>query len=363
MDEVISTFVKEVKVVVRERRLLALLILQPIILITIFGYAFSGEINNVPVAIIDEDSTGVSDELIANLQRGEVFDIDYFVHSRSEAMDLIKEGKVLAAVYIPEDFHIDFFRGKGKLEILVDESNYNVATTSLNYVRNVAYQMSKESHGGFDVEQRYIFTTQTRLIDFIAPALVGVIVQILGLILSTSSISREKEEGTLDLILATPIKSSDFILGKFSGITAIMVADVIVVMGIAHFGFGVDVKGSVFLLFATMLLFLTGSVGLGLAISTRSNTQLQGIQAGMLVAIVSIFMSGFFYPLESMPNIARSVAYVIPLTHANLAFRNIMIKGNGLEVVYPYVGVLIAYTVITILLATYLLRKKTGGGT
>lgn len=199
------------------------------------------------------------------------------------------------------------------------------------------------------------------MIDFIAPAIVGVIVQMLGLILSASSISREKEEGTLEVILATPIKSSDLIMGKFLGITAIIVMDIFNVMLIAHYFFDVEVRGSIILLFAAQLLFLTGSIGLGLAISSLSATQLQGIQAGMIVALVSIFLSGFFYPLESMPNVARGISYFIPLTYANIAFRNIMVKGNGLDIVYPYISVLIIYTIATILLATFLLRKKAGG--
>jgi len=360
-EEIIATLKKEIKVVIRERRLLAILIIQPIILITVFGYAFSGEIKNVPVAIIDEDSTGISKQLISNLQSREVFNINYFVSTESEAIDLIKKGDILAAIYIPKGFAESFVMGEGSIEIFVDESNFNVAITTLNYVNGIAYLMSKEANGGFDVEQKYIFTTKSRMIDFIAPAIVGVIVQILGLILSASSISREKEEGTLELLLATPIKSSDLIIGKFLGITAIIVIDIFNVMFIAHYAFDVEVRGSIVLLFATQLLFLTGSIGLGLTISSLSNTQLQGIQVSMIVAIVSIFLSGFFYPLESMPDAARVVAYFIPLTYANIAFRNIMVKGNGLDTVYPYIGVLAVYTFITIILATYLLRSKKGG--
>lgn len=360
-EEIIATLKKEIKVVMRERRLLAILLIQPIILISVFGYAFSGEIKNVPLAVIDDDSTEISRELILNIQSREVFNINYYVSTRSEAIDLIKKGDVLAAIYIPKGFGKSFRMGEGSIEIFVDESNFNVAMTTLNYVTNTAYFMSKETNGGFDVIQRYVFTTKSRMIDFIAPAIVGVIVQILGLILSASSISREKEEGTLELLLATPIKGSDLIIGKFLGITAIIVIDIFNVMLIAHYAFDVEVRGSIILLFATQLLFLTGSIGLGLAISSLSNTQLQGIQVSMIVAIVSIFLSGFFYPLESMPEAARVVAYFIPLTYANIAFRNIMVKGNGLETVYPYIGILVVYTILTIILATYLLRSEKGG--
>jgi len=265
------------------------------------------------------------------------------------------------ALHIPKGFQDDFLNGSASLIVLVDESNFNVAVTTLNYIQSIAYRLSKEMNGEIDVEQRYIFTTKTRLIDFIAPAIVGVIIQILGLILSSSSIAREREEGTLELILSTPIRSLDLILGKFLSITALIVIDILSVMLIAHYIFDVEVRGSILLLFFVQLLFLTGSIGLGLVISSVSATQLQGIQASMLIAVVSIFLSGFFYPLESMPEAARIIAYFIPLTYANFAFRNIMIKGNGLDVVYPYVGVLALYTFFTVFLATRLLRRSMGG--
>jgi ABC-2 type transport system permease protein len=361
--ETLAVFVKELKVVVREKRLLAILIMQPIILITVFGYAFSGEIKNVPAVIIDDDSSVASKQIISAISSTEILDLRYFAATTSEAVEMIKRGDIQVAIHIPEGFANDVLN-KGKIEVFVDESNFNVAITALNLIERILSSLSRELNGGISVEQRYIFTTKTRMIDFIAPAIIGVVIQMLGLILSASSIAREREEGTLELIMATPLRSVDLIAGKFLAITGIIVVDIFNVMLISHYLFNVEVRGSILLLFAVQLLFLTGSIGLGLAISAVSATQLQGIQASMLMAIVSIFLSGFFYPLESMPEIARLIAYFIPLTYANIAFRNIMIKGNGLDVVYPYVGVLVFYTLLTTLLATRLLRRKisTGGG-
>jgi|Deesub1362A_J573_1020465.scaffolds.fasta_scaffold01041_4 ABC-2 type transport system permease protein len=362
MSEVLAVFVKELKVILREKRLLAILIMQPIILITVFGYAFSGEIKNVPAAVIDDDGSFASKQIISAIISTEVLDIKYFAATASEAVDMIKRGDIQVAIYIPEGFYREIKNGRGEIRVFVDESNFNVAITSINLIERIASSFSRELKGGIAVEQRYIFTTKTRMIDFIAPAIIGVVIQMLGLILSASSIAREREEGTLELILATPLRSADLIAGKFLAITCIIVLDIFNVMLIAHYLFNVEVRGSILLLFAVQLLFLTGSIGLGLAISAVSATQLQGIQASMLMAIVSIFLSGFFYPLESMPEAARLIAYFIPLTYANLAFRNVMVKGNGLDVVFPYVAVLVFYTLLTTLLAIRLLRRKIGTG-
>lgn len=244
----------------------------------------------------------------------------------------------------------------------MDESNYNVANSAVKGINAIASEFSKSLFGGIAVEQRYVFTTKSRLIDFIAPAIIGVVTQMLGLILSSSSIAREREEGTLELIFSTPLKSSELILGKFVAVTAIIMLDVFVVMIITHFAFDVEIRGNLALLILALLLFLTGSIGVGLAISAVSATQLQGIQASMLFALISIFLSGFFYPLESMPEGARMIAYFVPLTYANIAFREIMIKGNGLEVVYPHISILSIYTLVSVSIAILLLRKVIGGG-
>jgi len=360
-EKIYSVFLKELRVIARERRLLAIVIMQPIILVSVFGYAFSGEIKNVGIAVVDDDNSDLSQKLISALHSSDAFDIKYFVYSRSEAIELVKLGKVHSAIYIPKNFEKDFRRGSAVLEVYVDESNYNVAKSAVEGINAIASKLSKTFFGGIAVEQRYIFTTKTRLIDFIAPAIIGVVTQMLGLILSSSSIAREREEGTLELVFSTPLKSLELILGKFVAVTAIIMLDVFVVMAITHFVFDVEIKGNIALLILALLLFLTGSIGVGLSISAVSAAQLQGIQASMLFALISIFLSGFFYPLESMPEGARMIAYFVPLTYANIAFREIMIKGNGLEVVYPHIAVLTIYTIFSVSVAVLLLRRVMGG--
>ncbi|ADC65921.1 ABC-2 type transporter [Ferroglobus placidus DSM 10642] len=361
-EKIYSVFVKELRVVARERRLLAIIIMQPIILVSVFGYAFSGEIKNVGVAVVDEDGSELSLKLVYALHSSDAFDIKYFVYSRSEAVELVKLGKVHSAIYIPRNFEREFRNGSASIEVYVDESNYNVAKSVIEGINAISSELSRSFFGGIRVEQRYVFTTKTRLIDFIAPAIIGVVTQMLGLILSSSSVAREKEEGTLELIFSTPLKSSELILGKFAAVTSIIMLDVFVVMAITHFAFDVEIRGNIFLLILAQLLFLTGSIGVGLAISAVSATQLQGIQASMLFALISIFLSGFFYPLESMPEGARMISYFVPLTYANIAFREVMIKGNGLEVVYPHIAILLLYTLVSISIAVTLLRKVVGGG-
>ena len=362
LEKVYAVFLKELKVVFRERRLLAILILQPIILVSLFGYAFSGEVKNVRIAVVDDDSSELSSSLISAMQGGDTFDLAYFVSTRSELIELIRLGRVHAGVYIPEGFQSDFAAGKASVEVYADESNYNVVAAVLNCIEKIASLLSMEHRGGIAVEQRFVFTTKSRLIDFVAPAIIGVVTQMLAIILSSSSIAREKEEGTLELVFSTPMTSFDMIMGKFLAITALITADVFIVIAIAHYAFDVEVRGSMLLLISTMLLFLTGTIGVGLTISAVSQTQLQGIQGSMLFALVSIFLSGFFYPLESMPEGARLVSYFIPLTYANIAFREIMVKGNGIEVVYPQIAVLCLYTLISVLAAITVLRKVMGGG-
>jgi len=270
LKNVFAVLLKELKVIARERRLLAIIIAQPIILVSVFGYAFSGEIKNVGIAVVDEDNSNLSYNFISALHSSDAFDIRYFVYSRSEAIELVKLGKVHSAIYIPKNFGKDFRSGSAVVDVYVDESNYNVARSVVNGINTIASQISRNFFGGVSVEQRYIFTTKTRLIDFIAPAIIGVVTQMLGLILSSSSIAREKEEGTLELIFSTPLKSSDLIMGKFVAVTTIIMLDVFVVMAITRLAFDVEVRGDLALLILAQLLFLAGSIGVGLAISVVS---------------------------------------------------------------------------------------------
>jgi ABC-2 type transport system permease protein len=359
LERVSGVFVKEIKVIFREKRLLAILILRPVILVSLFGYAFSGEVKNIKVAVVDEDSSDLSEMLISSLHSTDTFSISYFTATRSELMELIRLGKVHAGIYIPKGFQENTNKA---IEVYVDESNYNVAATAISKINAITASLSKKFFGGLEVEQRFVFTTKSRMIDFIAPAIIGVVIQMLTLILSSSSISREREEGTLELIFSTPLSSSDLIIGKFLAITALITVDVFIVVALAHYAFDVEVRGSLPLLLFTQFLFLTGTIGVGLIISALSQTQLQGIQASMIFGLVSIFLSGFFYPLESMPEGAKTISYFVPLTYANIAFREVMVKGNGVEVIFPQIVVLSVYTLMSVAGAILALKKVMGGG-
>lgn len=357
VSEISAIFEKELKTIVREKRLLAIIILQPIILVSLFGYAFSGNLHDIPTVVVDNSQSVYSHRLITALN-GETLRIKYFASSLSEAMELIKEGKASVAIYIPKNFNDNIKNKKGKIIIVVDESNFNVATTAKNYVERVTSKLSKELFGGINVEQRYIFTTKTELIDFVAPAIIGIVLQVLGLILSASSLTREKEEGTFELVLSMPVKSFSYIFGKFLCIITIVMLDAIVVTILTNQLFGVEIRGNIFLLLLAQLLFLSGSVGVGLAISSVSTTQIQAVQVAMMFSVVCIFLSGIFYPIESMPDAARTVAYLVPLTYANIAFKDVMVKGNGLNVVLPQIGFLTLYMLSSVSSAVYLLRRR-----
>ncbi|MCS7130569.1 MAG: ABC transporter permease [Archaeoglobaceae archaeon] len=356
-----TVLVKELKILVRDRRLFAIIIFQPILLTLVFGYAFSGEIKNVRIAVVDDSNSEISNALISALNYGESFDIEHFLATKSEGLELIKRGYVDAMLVIPKSFEGDLAKGRAKIEVYTDESKSSVSVAVINEIRTIAHSFSTKNFGGIEVEQNFVFSTKTRLIDFVAPALIGVVTLMIGLILSASSLAREKEEQTLELSLKA-LKSRDIVLGKFFAITAIVTFDTLIVMFLTHTLFGIEIRGSVLLLVMAQFLFLAGSIGIGLTISAFSATQLQGIQGAMLVGLISIFLSGFFYPLESMPEGARIVAFFIPLTYANTAFREIMIKGSGIEIVYPQLGVLTLYTILSLLISTKVLRKVVGGG-
>jgi len=339
---------KEASSILRERRLLIILAIQPVLLISIIGYAFSGGLRDLQVGVIDDDFSRDSVSLINKISSSNIFRVKYLIATEDEGIELIRRGELSAVIHIPKFF------GDNGVEIFVDETNINFAEKVVGYLRGVVGEEAK-------VKYNPVFTTGTRLIDFIAPSVVAVVIQVVGLLLALFSISKEKEEGTLEMLVVTPTKYSEIVLGKFLFITTALLVELFVAMVIVHSLFDVRINGDVIVLFLTQILSFTSMVGLGLLISTLSETQLQGIQIGMLLVITNIFISGFIYPLEAMPELAKIIAYLLPLTHANIAFGSIVIMGNGIDMVYPQLLVLVLYTILPLLLSVLILRRKIGG--
>jgi ABC-2 type transport system permease protein len=348
--------VKEFRHVVRNRRVLMISLLMPVFVMLLVGYAFSGDIKHVPLAIVDEDKTLSSRALTDLVQSTDTFHVAYTGLDRSQADAFVRSGKVKAAIIIPDGFETDIKMGRATVYLILDGSDPVIA----GMAGPALEAMVETFHAGIkvDISPIVLFNPSLRYVDFLAPSIVGLIIQFLPTFLMSISLAGEKERGTIEQLVVTPISGSEILFGKMVAYVVIGVVEAGVALGIAMDLFGVVIRGNILLVALFLLVFTIASVSVGTLSSVFAKNQVQAIQQIIPIVYVSIFMSGVFYPLESMPAFLQPVAYLIPLTYMNHALRGLVTKGTGLDVVLRDFVALGIYACAVMALAIVLFKKK-----
>lgn len=347
---------KEFRHVVRNKRVLVISLLMPVLVMVLVGYAFSGDIKHIPLAIVDEDKTPASRALTDLLQMSDTFRVTQTGLDRSQAEDFIRDGKVKVAVIVPDGFQDDLKNGRAVIYVLLDGSDPVIAGMAGPTLEATASSFSPGVK--LTITPLIMFNPQLRYVDFLAPSIVGLITQFLPTFLMAISLAGERERGTIEQLVVTPVSGSELLLGKMSAYVVIGCVESTLALTIAVGVFGLIIRGNVLLVAAFLLLFTVASLSLGALSSVFAKNQIQAIQQIMPVIYVSIFLSGVFYPLESMPDFLRPVSYLIPLTYMNHALRALITRGAGLDVVLPDFVALGIYTCTMLALAVLLFKKR-----
>lgn len=331
-------------------------LLLPALLMTLVGSAFSGEIKHVPVAIIDEDMTPTSRRFTERLQTIDTFHVTYTAFDREQAETLIRDGKVKVAVLLPDRFESDLEAGRAIVHLYLDGSDPVVAGAAYEILDAVAHAFSPGMR--VTISSRVMFNPELHYLGFIAPSIAGLLVLLLPTMLMAISLAGEKERGTIEQLVVSPIGGSEILLGKMTTYSLIGWFDGVLALCIAFVFFGLQIQGSIVLVAAFLLVFSLASVSIGTLSSVFAKNQVQAIQQFIPVIFISIFLSGVFYPLESMPSTLRPVSYFVPLTYMNHALRALITKGAGLEVVLQDFVALAVYAVVVMAMAVTLFRKR-----
>jgi len=347
---------KEALHLVRNPRVLAIALLMPVLLITLIGFAFSGEVKHISTVIVNEDRGELGWKLIDAIRQNDVFRIKYYANDRAQAEKLIRDGLAKAAIVIPQGFEENVRTVGGYIYVLADGTDPMSAgaissgaqVTALSFSPIIAVRTSNIA----------LFNPTLRYIDFISPAIMGTIVQFIPTFLLAVSISSERERGTIEQLIVTPIGGFDILLGKILVYAAIGFLDALFVLVISVFLFNLVVRGSMLLVVVFILVFLAACLGLATFVSALSKNQIQAVQSIMPTIYPTIFLSGVFYPIESMPEYVRPFSYFVPLTYMNHALRSVMIKGVGIEAVAMDLLALSLYATIMLLLALATFKKK-----
>lgn len=360
---------KELHHILRDPRTLAIMFLLPIIQLLLLGYAATTDISQIHTAVLDGDRTAQSRSLVASYQASGSFEIVAYAGSEDELAGLLDSGQARLGLIILPGFARDLARGgTAQVGALLDGSDPTVASTVMAATQSVGQQhgleLLQERLGQrafrppIEVRPQVWYNPELRSSNFFIPALMAVLLQLLATLLTALAVVREREQGTLEQLIVTPIRPIELVLGKVTPYVGVAFFHLLEVLVVGVVWFEVPVHGSVGLLLVLASLFLVTSLGMGLLISTVTRTQMEAMLLTFLVVFPAIFLSGFIFPIEAMPGWLQAVAYVIPLRYLLVIIRGIILKGVGLGVLWDDVLALAAFAVLILLLTASRFRKR-----
>jgi ABC-2 type transport system permease protein len=364
---------KEIIHIRRDPKTLMLVIIMPVMMLVLLGYAVTADIENIPLAVADLSKSSASQSFIDRYWISGFFEITRDVKNEKEILELIDAGIVKTGVLIPEDFgrKIDT-GGSSPVQFYIDGSNPTVAQAAQLAAETIGQAASQEIFieqlgarmGGvnftlpIDARIRFLYNPNMKRMDFWIPGLVAIILQIQSLLLTAFAIVREREQGTLEQLIVTPIKSWELMLGKILPFVAVALVNVALTVAVGMFWFGVPVAGSIPLLFGLSLIFLLGSLGLGVLISNISTNQMQAMYIASFIMIPAFILSGLLVPRDNMPWLAYYSGYLLPVTYFLEIVRGIITKGVGITYLWPWVWPMAAFSLVVFFLSVVLFRKR-----
>jgi ABC transporter DrrB family efflux protein len=363
----VAVLYKEWIHVLRDRTTLILALALPTLQLLLFGYAINTRVEHIPTAYHNEDRGPVSILALNALRASQEFDLVREAPSREALEALIVAGRVHVAVDVPPNFSANVNAGRpAQLQVLIDGSDSSIAQEAYGASGLIGQAVSAALRPRgeitatlIDVRPRMLFNPSLRSANYLVPGLIGVIMQVITIFLMALSIVGERERGTLDQLLVTPIGSTGLMLGKIAPYAAIGFVDFILVLLAMVFIFQVPIAGSLLLLLALGACFLVAALGLGLLVSSVAQTQLQAMLMTFALTMPSILLSGFFFERELMPTVMQWVGLVIPLTYFLEILRGIVLRGAGLDALWPQVLAMTGLGLLLIVAASIRFARTT----
>ena len=364
--------IKEFIQIFRDPRSRGIVFIMPIFQMVIFGYAVTTDVRHVATGIYDLDNSVASREVVARFVRSGYFDVEAWVDREEQIQSWLDQGRVQALIRLNKGFEKDLEAGrKGVIQLIVDGTDSNTAAIVLNYSSKIVAQYSQEvliqrflrlggSSGKLspvELESRAWFNDNLESRNFYVPGVIALLVMLITLLLTSMAVVREKEIGTMEQIMVTPITPKEFILGKTLPFALISFIDVILITLVAVFWFEVPIRGSLGLLFLSTSLYLMTTLGLGLFISTVSRTQQQAMMSAFFFQFPAVLLSGFVFPIANMPEAVQWLTYLNPLRYFLVVIRGIFLKGVGLDILWPNLLALAVMGFLVLWMASKRFRK------
>jgi ABC-2 type transport system permease protein len=363
---------KEITHMLRDPRTLVFVFIMPILMLLLLGYADNTDIRNVPTVVFDQDDSQSSRALLDSFRVTGYFTFDHYTYSQAEVNRLIGSGIDKVGIIIPATYNSDLVSGRtAEVLVLLDGSDPTIASAALS-----AATLAGQAHGAsirlqqlglpetagsaspIDVRTRVLYNPDLLGSYNIVPGLVAILLFQTATSLTALSIVKEREHGTIEQLIVTPIRNWELVLAKIIPYILVSFVNTLVILGIGAFWFGVPIRGSLLLLFALTGLYLLPTLGLGLLISTMARTQQQAQLMTMPIMLPAFMLSGFIFPVSSLPVVLQVIGNLIPLTYFIYIMRAVVVKGAGLDLIVPQTLALAAFAIVLLGLAALRFRKS-----
>ena len=371
-SRLVSIIRKEFIQILRDPRTLVMILIIPIMQLFLLGYSATNDVRNVPLAVLDQSRSAESRALLDSYRAADYFRIAYSVDSQAEIQYLIESGQARAAVIIPPDYSQRLSEGKASVAFILDGSDPTSASTALS-----AAKLISQAHATEILAERFARTGQNMRVQppvevrttvwynpdmvsayFMIPGVIGMVLFAIAAILTATSVVRERERGTIEQLIVTPIRPWELIVGKLMPYVILGFFNTLEVLAVGHWWFGMPIRGDIGLIILLSLDFLITGLGIGLFASTIANTQQEAMLTVWMTLLPSIFLSGFFFPLEAMPAVLRWLSYLMPLRYYLVILRALLLKGVGLRMIQTDVLLMTLFAVGIMTAATLRFHKR-----
>ena len=363
---------KEVRQLKRDKRMLYVLFVFPILLLVIFGYAINFDVHHIKMVIFDRDKSTDSRNFVKSLTSSDYFDLVGYIHSESQIKEVLDTKQAQCVVVFPQDFSKEIYsRQTAPLQILIDGVDANSASIIISYMNaatasysqkiqsSVLAVMGRKSYLPIDLRPAFWFNPELNSTFFLIPGLIAMILIITAVVSISLSIVREKERGTIEQINVSPLTSFELLIGKTIPYTVIALMIAAFILAAGYVLFGITIKGNIILLFFSTLLFLFATLNLGILVSSIADTQQVAFQIATLVSMLpSMLLSGYIFPIESMPPVVQILSNITPAKFFLIILRALLLKGAGIEAFWPQLIYLFIFSMIMLSLSSLINMKS-----
>jgi ABC-2 type transport system permease protein len=357
---------KEISQILRDKQLIILLVVTPTIQLLVYGFALNPDVNHLKLGVVDYAQTSESRELVAALVKNQVFDVEAMLFSETALAKQVETGDISVGIVIPPDFSRKLNTGKSTdIQVIIDGVDANTAGIASSYTSQIVRQFGQQYLQptlSSPIITQVIFLYNQGLISswFFTPGVMGIVLTLLSTIISSITVIREKDTGTLEQMLMTPAEPSEILLAKIFPLFGLLMGDVLLALTISKFIFDVPFQGSFLLLMVLSGLYLLVGIGIGITLATVCQSQQQVVLISFFVNMPMVQLSGAIAPIETMPSFLKALSLLNPLRHYIAIVRGIMLKGVGMEALWFHALSLVCFVVVLLSISINRFRKQVG---